>query len=59
MFDREAYSLEFFAEMKQRRIAILTYHKHPGQDWPVKCDMKVRNRRFPFFAALIRAYLIR
>ena len=34
VFDREAYSPEFFAEMKQRRIAILSYHKHPGQDWP-------------------------
>ena len=34
VFDREAYSPEFFAEMKQRRIAILTCHKHPGQDWP-------------------------
>ena len=36
VFDREAYSPEFFAEMKQRRIAILTYHKYPGQDWPVE-----------------------
>ena len=34
VFDREAYSPEFFAEMKQRRIAILSYHKHPGEDWP-------------------------
>lgn len=34
VFDREAYSPDFFAEMKQRRIAILTYHKYPGQDWP-------------------------
>jgi hypothetical protein len=36
VFDREAYSPEFFQEMKQRRIAILTYHKYPGQDWPVE-----------------------
>jgi hypothetical protein len=33
VFDREAYSPEFFAQMKQRRIAILTYHKYPGEDW--------------------------
>ena len=25
---------EFFAEMKQRQIAILSYHKYPGEDWP-------------------------
>jgi hypothetical protein len=33
VFDREAYSPEFFAEMKSRRIAILSYHKYPGEDW--------------------------
>ena len=40
VFDREAYSPEFFAEMKPRRIAILTYHKYPGEypgeDWPTE-----------------------
>jgi len=36
VFDREAYSPEFFAEMRQQRIAILTYHKYPGEDWPVE-----------------------
>jgi hypothetical protein len=36
VFDREAYSPEFFAEMKQPRIAILTYHKYPGEDWPME-----------------------
>ncbi len=36
VFDREAYSPEFFAEMKLRRIAILSYHKYPGEDWPVE-----------------------
>jgi hypothetical protein len=35
-FDREAYSPEFFAEMKSRRIAILSYRKYPGEDWPVE-----------------------
>jgi hypothetical protein len=34
VFDREAYSPDFFAEMKAKRIAILSYHKFPGQDWP-------------------------
>lgn len=34
VFDREAYSPEFFAEMKQLRIAILSYHKFPGEKWP-------------------------
>jgi hypothetical protein len=26
-------SPDFFARLKAQRIAILTYHKHPGQDW--------------------------
>ena len=44
VFDREAYSPEFFAEMKLRRIAILSYHKYPGEDWPVEefADCSVR-----------------
>jgi hypothetical protein len=44
VFDREAYSPEFFAEMKARRIAILSYHKYPGEDWPVEefVDSSVR-----------------
>ena len=33
VFDREGYSPAFLAKMKQRRIACLTYHKHPGEDW--------------------------
>ena len=36
VFDREGYSPEFFHEMKQRRIAILSYHKFPKEDWPVE-----------------------
>jgi len=27
---------EFFHEKKQRRIAILSYHKFPAEDWPVE-----------------------
>ncbi len=35
VFDREGYSPEFFADMWTiHRIACLTYHKHPGADWP-------------------------
>ena len=34
VFDREGYSPGFFAQMKEERIAILTYHKFPGELWP-------------------------
>jgi hypothetical protein len=34
VFDREGYSPNFLAKMKQRRIACLSYHKFPGEDWP-------------------------
>ena len=33
VFDREAYSPAFFDEMRAKRIAILSYHKYPGQSW--------------------------
>jgi len=33
VFDREAYSPSFFREMKDKQIAVLTYHKYPGEDW--------------------------
>lgn len=33
IFDREGYSPDLFARLKSQRIAILTYHKHPGADW--------------------------
>jgi hypothetical protein len=33
VFDREAYSPELFAELQSKRIAVLTYHKYPGEDW--------------------------
>ena len=36
IFDREGYSPDFFAEMAAKRIAILSYHKYPGPDWPVE-----------------------
>ena len=34
VFDREGYSPKFFARMKEQRIAVLTYHKYPAQNWP-------------------------
>ena len=35
IFDREGYSPTFFKEMWQtHRIACITYHKHPKEDWP-------------------------
>jgi hypothetical protein len=33
IFDREGYSPDLFARLLAQRIAILTYHKHPGEDW--------------------------
>ncbi len=33
VFDREGYSPELFEQMRQKRIAILTYHKFPKEDW--------------------------
>jgi hypothetical protein len=33
VFDREGYSPELFAQMWEKRIAILTYHKFPQDDW--------------------------
>jgi len=34
VFDREGYSPEFFLRMRDKGIACLTYHKHPGPAWP-------------------------
>jgi hypothetical protein len=37
VFDREGYSPEFFRQMWQdHRIGCLTYHKHPGEAWPLE-----------------------
>ncbi|KAF0118882.1 MAG: hypothetical protein FD151_2097 [bacterium] len=34
VFDREGYSPEFFREMwEEHRIACITYHKYPKEDW--------------------------
>ncbi len=35
VFDREGYSPAFFRKMWEKyRISCMTYHKHPGSDWP-------------------------
>jgi len=34
IFDREGFSPKLFADLKEQRIGILTYHKYPGQNWP-------------------------
>ncbi len=37
VFDRAGYSAEFFKEMwRTHRIACITYHKYPKEDWPVE-----------------------
>lgn len=33
VFDREGYSPQLLSDLKQQRVACLTYHKHPGEDW--------------------------
>jgi hypothetical protein len=42
VFDREGYSPGFFKEMWQAyRVACITYHKHPKDDWPTTEFMAV------------------
>lgn len=36
VFDREGYSPEFLRRLKSQRVAGLTYHKFPSEDWPVE-----------------------
>jgi len=36
VFDREGYSPAFMGRMREKRIACLTYNKHPGEDWPAE-----------------------
>ena len=33
IIDREGYSPDLFAELKNKRIALITYRKFPGDDW--------------------------
>jgi hypothetical protein len=34
VFDREGYSPAWFGELWEKRVAVLTYHKYPGENWP-------------------------
>ncbi|MEE8306577.1 MAG: hypothetical protein V3R81_04885, partial [Gammaproteobacteria bacterium] len=34
VFDREGYSPALFKTMRAKRIACISYHKFPGDDWP-------------------------
>jgi hypothetical protein len=34
IFDRAGYSPEFFQRQWKQRIAVITYHKFPGEEWP-------------------------
>jgi hypothetical protein len=36
IFDREGYSPELFRSLQQERIAALTYHRYPKEDWPAE-----------------------
>ena len=33
VFDREGYSPNLFEALQERRIAVLSYHRYPGEDW--------------------------
>ena len=45
LFDREGYSPEFFKEMWQtHRIACITYHKYPKNDWPEPGSRRSKRR---------------
>lgn len=38
VFDREGYSPAFFSRIwREHRIACITYHKHPKDQWPTNC----------------------
>ena len=34
VFDREGYSPELMGRLKVKQIAVYTYHKYPGDNWP-------------------------
>lgn len=40
IFDRAGYSPAFFLRLKELRIAILSYHKFPGDDWD-ECEFSL------------------
>jgi len=34
VFDREGYSPELMKRLKVKQVAVYTYHKYPGENWP-------------------------
>jgi uncharacterized protein YlxW (UPF0749 family) len=34
IFDREGYSPNAMKRLKKRHVAVINYHKHPGEPWP-------------------------
>jgi len=36
VFDREGYSPDLFETLQKRRIAVLSYHRYPGDDWEAR-----------------------
>ena len=46
IFDREGFSPQFFAELSEQRIGVLTYHKYPGENWPVE-EFSAQSVRLP------------
>jgi len=36
IFDREGYSPDLFEALQKRRIAVLSYHRYPGEDWEAR-----------------------
>jgi len=36
VFDREGYSPQFWSHLKEQRVACLSYHKFPGDDWALE-----------------------
>jgi hypothetical protein len=36
VFDREGYSPQFWSGLKDKRVACLSYHKFPGDDWALE-----------------------
>ena len=36
VFDREGFVLDLFKRLEEKRIAVITYAKFPGEDWPVE-----------------------
>ncbi len=44
VIDREGYSPDFFLELKEKRIAVITYHKFPDKDWPEEEFVEYTNK---------------